>query len=458
MTRRSQLLIGVWLILGSTSQSNADESADRSWFGSYGRVNISDDGGGSRGRGSHIVPWGPRLTEGNYLELDSGYAAFREDDVEVDVLVTLGIGDRFFHYTGQWETDIAIRQAYAEARNLVAPGSFLWIGSRMYRGDDIYLFDFWPMDILNTTGAGIGWRGPMSEYALHLGFNRLENEYQSQHVAVPDVEVKTADAVFLDRQRMIASAKAEKRYGGTGDALGVKIRLYGEVHRLPEGERAAEGSFTRTEPLPDDLGWLVGAQFGLWNFARRGHLNAWIRYATGLAAYGEFAVPSGLDEDRRAVDAREIRLAFSSNYETPAFGLLAGGYVRHFKDADEHDEDFDDRLETALSLRPMWFVGRYFTPGAEASIQLSRPNGLNPRSQRQATARVVQLALVPAFTLGPAPVGSYTRPQFRMIYAVSLLNDAALDYYAADDPRSSESTVHFVGVGAEWWFGRGGGY
>ena len=452
---RLLLLLGIAAIAVPTTAS-AERGEFR--FGGYGRVNVSTDGDGGRGRSSQIVPWGPRITKPGYIELDFAYGAWRAPDAKVDTVVTLALEDAFFHYTGQWESAIAVRQAYAEAYDLLIEGGFVWVGSRMVRGDDIYLLDFWPMDILNTMGAGLGWRGPREELSLHAGFNRLENAYQTQRVSVPDGEIGSADILLLDRQRTIVSAKAEQRFGGADGALGMKLRLYSELHHLPSGEMALPPKYTDRWPLPDDRGWLLGAQFGMWNFARNGHLNVWLRYARGIAVNGEFGQPTGLDQDRRGIDESELRLAFAANYETSKLGVLAGGYLRTFSDGDANEEDFDDRVESAFSVRPTLFYGRYFTPAVEASIQLSRPNGLNPRNQQQETATITQIALIPAISFGPAPVGSYSRPQLNLIYAISFLNNAALAYYPDEDPRSAEATVHFVGIGAEWWFGRGGGY
>ena len=190
-------------------------------------------------------------------------------------------------------------------------------------------------------------------------------------------------------------------------------------------------------------------------------LNVWLRYATGLAAYDELQVPYGLSMDRRSRDAREFRAALSGNYESGIFGLMYGGYVRHFKDADGQEVDFDDRIEGAFSIRPMLIMG-IFTPALEFSYQASHANGINPRTERQEQAEIIQLGFIPAITLSKAekgePRGTYSRPQIRAIAAVSLLNQAAMDRYPLDDPRSQVSKAWFVGMGAEWWFGRGGKY
>lgn len=429
---------------------------NRFWFGSYGRIGLSMNGDGGQGRPSQIVAFGPRLIENNYLELDFGYLAYKGAEANVRVMTTLAFFDDFFHYTGQPTSAMTIRQMFVEAEKLWGTDWFAWVGSRWQRGNDIYLLNFWPMDELNIVGAGAGWRDARSEFKLLVGLNRLENGLNAQSVPVPANDFGATEVTLLDRQKQIVAALYERRFGGEGDALGYKLRLYGELHHLPSGRRALDNSFSETEPLPDDFGFVLGAQFGMWNFGKRGHVNLWLRYAGGLAVYDELGTPFGLNADRRSVDARELRVAVSGNIESKLLAVQYGGYVRHFVDADPNKEDFDDRVESAFVVRPQLNLG-LFTPGVEASVQVSRPNGLNPRTEAQAVATVTQLALVPALTFADDP-GSYSRPQLRLIYAVSLLNEAALAYYAAEDPRSKDDVVHYLGLRAEWWFGRGAGF
>src|SRR5438552_6653043 len=104
--------------------------------------------------------------------------------MSVVVHTTLGFLDDFFHFTGQFRSTMALRNLYAEATNVGTPHLSLWIGSRLYRGDDIYLFDFWPLDNLNTLGGGVGLRFGPTDLKLHIGVSRLEDPYQLQIVRI----------------------------------------------------------------------------------------------------------------------------------------------------------------------------------------------------------------------------------------------------------------------------------
>ncbi len=46
----------------------------------------------------------------------------------------------------------------------------------MYRGDDIYLLDFWPLDNLNTLGGGLAYTFLDDlDVKLHAGVNQLSS-------------------------------------------------------------------------------------------------------------------------------------------------------------------------------------------------------------------------------------------------------------------------------------------
>lgn len=434
--------------------------ADRFSFGSYGRIGFDTDTEGGAGKGRQIVAYGPRLIEDNYLELDLSYLAYKDGRREARVHTTIAFFDELFHYTGKVDAAVALRRMYLEYQEPQDPlgaMGFVWLGSRWVRGNDIYLMNFWPMDDLNLVGMGAGlvWKDRLELHGL-VGVNRLEDGRSVDRVPVPAASTFGAEEVLLnDRQKIVAALSA------TLFGKAKKLKLYGEFHRLGASERTLDGSFTETEPLPDDLGFLLGAQLGIWDFARNGHLNVWLRYAQGLAVFDELGTPFGLNRDRRSVDAKEYRLAIAGAAEMPlkgasALGVQFGAYGRMFIDADGEEEDFDDRFEMAAVVRPEWMI-HLWSVGAEASVQISRPNGLNPQTNTQAVARVMQFALIPGWTWSRAQ-GIFSRPQLRAIFAVTRLNDAALALYPEEDPRASQDTAYYVGARAEWWFGRGGGY
>ncbi|MCD6498284.1 MAG: carbohydrate porin, partial [Deltaproteobacteria bacterium] len=419
-------------------------------FGSYGRVSASTDGHGWQARSTNIVDHGPRLEETPYLEVDLYYKLKPFHGITFKTVTTLGFTDDLFHYTGDWSSMLALRNLYLEASGVYYKGLTLWVGSRQYRGDDIYLLDFWPLDNLNTLGGGaiLDWR--RLSVALHAGVNRLRDKYQYQEVAVPGLDNTSEQVVTLDRQRFITSLKVSQRFGGQGGHLGFKVKGYAEIHAIGAGVYNAHLESDKQTKLPADQGWLIGVQVGMWNFLERSsHLNLFFKYAKGLAAYGEMAVPWGLSPDRSAKRAQALTMAVSGNFEWRFLGVLVGGYVQYFRDADGQKYDWDDGWQYAFAVRPQVNIARNFAQVFEVSFQGKWPAGLEPRTETVQRPAVTKFSVMPTLVFGK---GTYARPQIRLVYTLALLNRGARLAYNPVDPRSTRKVQHYIGLQAEWWY------
>jgi maltoporin len=336
----------------------------------------------------------------------------------------------------------------------------------MYRGDDIYLFDYWPLDDQNTVGAGAEYarsvylrEGPKSavedrfSVAAHVGFNRLLNDFQFQQIEVADPVQGATTVDQLNRQRTVASATVgytmmPKTEGG----MGAKVKLHGEYHTLPSGTRKRmDGTL---EDLPADTGLLVGGELGVFGFSKnakaRNHLNLFMRYAKGLAAFDELAPPTTFGPELKTQRASELTFGLSGNVDIKYGNMMIGALSRRFVDADESSDDPDDGWEYAIDARPLvrvipdWFVG------ADVSYQARFPKGINAITLKAEDASVLQVA--PMLVFSPMGPSSFDRPQIRVFYRGAHLDQGALDLYVPDDPRHSHEWVHFIGFAAEWWF------
>lgn len=432
-------------------------------FGSYGRMIAATDFKGRPGRNADIVIRGSRLDEGNYVEME-----LRRDDyfsvtrTSTRLVSTIAAQSPVFHYNGDFNAKLALRNFYIEGRGLGGTGLSVWAGSRMYRGDDIYLLDWWPLDSLNTLGGGARYDFSQNTYlALHLGMNQPGSAYFLQQVnrAAPLNQFGSTTVNILDRQKLIGTVKASHiiRIGETG---GIKGVLYSELHGLPEGQRetAQSGSF---ETLPSDFGFTAGAQIGAFTGKRDTHLNLFFRYSGGLAAYGEFATPTDLNADKKTSGAREVVLALGGNWEAGPFTLMLGAYLRSFRNASP-GLDSGDSDEGVIALRPHIFFGELGGLAIEGSYQAQQRGVVAPvtadtsnttgtqTSSGPLVGRLFRFGVIPF--LSPAGRGSYSRPQFRVIYLVTSRNEGAKALYAKDDVFSLRNVEHFFGFGAEWWF------
>ncbi len=416
-------------------------------FGSYGRVGVGTDLRGSTPEPVNVVHKGTRVVENDYTELDLYYRLRTASGVRVKTVTTIAAAGEPFHYTGKFDAQLALRNFYAEA---TTGALSLWVGSRLYRGDDIYLLDYWPLDDLNTIGGGIVYARDRLNAAFQVGANRLLDPFQYQTREVSDPVFGATTIVELDRQRFVTSAKAEYRVWGEPAGPAVKVKGYLEAQGLPSGSRTrADDS---VENLPSDFGYTAGAQLGAWGFGPgRSHANLFVRWSQGLTAFDELQLPKGFDASKKTFPgASELMLATSINYEIPRGGVLFGGYARRFVNASPATADRDDGWEYIVNTRPHYAVIGDVEAAVDLSYQVRFPRGLDPTTLTAQDPAVMQVA--PMVLYSPFGPGSYSRPQLRLIYRAAHLNAGARDLYPLDDPRRGRSWVHFLGVEAEWWF------
>jgi len=416
-------------------------------MGTYGRGGAATDLSGGEADTLDLVTYASRIGKGPYAEVDFVFVE-ETDGATFRAVLTPAFAGQTFHYTGEWDADVAVRNLFAEAIGPRDEGWNAWAGARMWRGDDVYLWDFWPMDNLNLVGAGGGFEKNGWELRTAIGLNRLTSgAFQQQSVTVQTPgSVAPTEVEVLDRQRTVAAV----RVGRTGKAgeLTLRGRVYTELHRLPEGQRTVDARLT--EDLPADRGLTLGTEWSIWGWADGAFAHVWYRHSRGLAAFSELGVPErGYAADGSLTGARTHLLAVAGNHETERYGILWGAWLRSFKDADETTADWDDRIETAIGVRPSLFIGRHGVIATEFSHQRFVSAGLIPQKESVGAPALRQVAVMPGLQLKP---GQMSRPWIHLTYAYGLLNDDARWLWPEEDPRFASNHHHRLGVGVEWWF------
>ena len=428
-------------------------------FGSYGRIIAGTDLRGGKPEKILVVAHGPRIVEDSYLELDMSYGFETPHGAKLRPVITLAFDGTLFHDTGEFDAHPALRNLFLDAT--VTPEITLWAGSRMYRGDDIYLFDYWPLDNQNTVGAGAFYHNKQGlELAVHAGTNRLLDPFQYQQIQVPNPAQGSVVVTQLNRQRMIASATAAYLMLRPPEQVSIKLKLHAQIHELPSGTRAtgcdASGAnCDGFQTLPADSGYLIGAEASFFGMAPsalgfRRHLNVFARYAKGLAAFDELAPPTSFGPDLTTTNANELSFGASGNWDAAFGNMIIGALSRRWIDASGNASDPANGWEYALDARPLARLSPDWFAGADVSYQARFPQGLSPITLRAEDPAVWQLA--PMVVYSPMGPSSYDRPQLRFVFDVAHLNTGALDTYVPDDPRHGHAWQYFLGVQAEWWF------
>jgi maltoporin len=306
------------------------------------------------------------------------------------------------------------------------------------------------MDNLNTIGGGGSYdAGETFQLALTFGLSRPDDPFQRQTTTTLSRDgFLPAELVVLDRPRFVVASRATVfPFGRSGDRA-AKLVLYGEGHFLASGERQLDGG--GRERLPGENGYVLGAQLGGWQVSNRSHLNVFFRYARGLAAFDPLSVPFRPGEAFSTDRAREIQLGLSGNYENGAFGLQLGAYYRNFRSPSPGALDGHRLAEGVVVARPMVWLGQQAGVAAELSYQAMQTTRLDEVTGRPVRGGVTKLGLIPF--ISPFGRDTYTRPQLRLIYSLTLRDADARRLYPVADPRSRRSAEHFLGIGAEWWF------
>lgn len=415
-------------------------------FGSYGRVGIGSDLAGQLGRSTNVVAHGPRLIEDPYAELELR----REDEwgpVKSRMVATMAFFPPFFHFSGSLDQRIGLRNLYVEAQ--VGERFSAWAGSRMYRGDDIYLLNFWPLDDLNTIGAGVAVKlTDETTLKVHGGMQRLDvpGQYQVVQSANPLGGVGSVSVARLDRPRIIESLKLshELHLG----AVGARLSAYAEAHQLGAGVQR-DVTTGDEQALPADWGLLGGVQLSVWGDGTR-FAHLWVRHARGLAAYDELQAPATFNNQLTTQGANTTRLALAGGWDTAHAGVMVGGYVDLVRDAGASQVSAQKYDEAAASVRGQWYATRFFGLALEASYQRRTYALVDDATGQRRSGGVTQLGVMPYFA--PLGQGLFARPQLRLVYALSLRDAGARSFYAADDPFSQRGVEHYVGVSVEWWF------
>jgi maltoporin len=422
-------------------------------------VNVASDARGGTGRPADIVAFGSRLDEESYAELE-----FRREDrfsggIQSRIVTTLALLPPFFHFSGKLDNTIAVRQLYAQG---TLDGWTLWGGARMYRGDDVYLLNFWPLDNQNTVGGGVGKAFTSSDthVALHAGMQRLDNPYQFQEIPAPiPFGVGAQPITYLDRPRTIETLKVtqfirngegKSYFHGSGlEKAGFKVIAYGELHQISAGARR-DTNTNQDVSLPSDTGFLLGSQLTFFTGERDTFLSLVMRHARGLAAYDPLSTPDTFALDRTTDGASETRVVLSGNYEYGDFGVTGAGYLRWFRDAGPAKTTLAKYDEGIVAVRPQWYFAEHFGLALEGSYQARRYAMLAPNSTGALTPSLVRGAVVPYFS--PSGRGTFKRPMIGLVYLISSRDAAARALYPAGDVFNQRHIEHYVGLNVEWWF------
>jgi hypothetical protein len=367
-----------------------------------------------------------RLLEGQYFELGLKNSVNRDNHL----MLTLAMGGDSFHYNNDWTSPgIALRNLYFEMGKIPADSRWsAWFGSRMYRGDDMYLYDYWPLDAQNLLGGGVAFNGENQTVEFAAGVKK-ENAYSV-----------ASDATTLDfsSQRFIFINKITFPLTD-----GRKIKTVAEFNMVP----SATATFNTTRiTTPSVPGVMVGGQY----MYLPGH-SAFLTYgygavseANGLATQ---AVPvlTVAKVDGGTMDtggalysqkgSQDLRLALGGSQEVLTYnsGMLYGLIARMNKPSGLNVTG----TSISAAIRPMHYLSDHVHVGAEFDgVAYGQTLSANDVSYLQ-VAPMIEYAM---------NKNAYGTPKFRLI-ASNVFYSKPVTHFDA-----SSKYAFTVSTGFEVWF------
>jgi maltoporin len=363
-----------------------------------------------------------RLLEGSYFEISlanhmPGNSHFK---------FTFAYASDLFHYTNVWAANgIVIRDLYYEMKQLPANEKFsLWAGSRMYRGDDIYLYDNWFLDNHNFLGAGMAYHGPQTiEFAIGA-----KKGSGLMPIDSPSYTYSYNSQRFIVVNKVLLPQESDKFF---------KTNI--EFQVLPASTAKYNGTDIK---VPATYGMMAGAQYGY----LKGH-NAFLNYGYGDVtggvenAYGNVTSVTtvagqtldGVDlHARRTSQNLDLALGGSEEMAAMPAGLLYGALARVTK-----PQGSNMGMGVSGVIRPMYYMDDHFHAGVELNAVLYG------RTINSGDINYYQVSPMLEYALNR---NAYGTPKFRVILANAFYSKETVKY------GSPTKYAFTLAGGFEVWF------
>lgn len=469
------LLLIVFLVHEGRAQSNImyQDVFTADWFsmgfGSYGRigVNWSTNVGNTLGRRLNLNNMGSiggRMEEQDYLELGMAFhmrpVTKRYDSLEINVQFRASVFSRSAALFGNSTTEtfggltIGLPEMYAEARNLFNKDLNIWVGSRLYRGPDVHMADYFYFNDHSGQGFGVEYK--------RTRFNVNFVASTDTTATVPPyfyLNIKSGTSSLEIRERTVMVLEQDFKVGK--DLLFSALLEY---HKIGDPTSASDTSNLLLS-FPGDHGWVIGGRMQ-WNRLgnlRPGSFNQLgVRYGSRIANGGDGG-STRTWETFGAVDTTSFKFSEAYSWHivdhflfniSPGFSL--NGYaiynksrgaapVKGLSETYLGREVYNAKEDLSVGVKGVNYISDIFHWQTELHYS-QRKDG------DQDWYNMVKLSLIPTLAVrGEKSV--WSRPHFRFIYSVARYND-----YARDNLYSSYLQLvgpkrwgHFFGVRAEWW-------
>jgi maltoporin len=435
-------------------------------FGTYGRAGIAYSLGSPNsdypkslnlnGMGSI----GGRFEENDYLELAA--AMHFKPKIAGKDSTKINVQTRFAFYTTQGQLignvnnnsiggiTTAIPELYAEANNIMGSEWSVWLGARLFRGDDIHIIDHFYFD--DHSGQGIGIKHKNTQFSV-IFTGSIDTTSTLPPYFYLDIVNGTPTLALRNRYVSVLEHTLKVNSG--------YVKLLGEFQRLPSGTTE---DATTIYNYPADVGYVAGAKYYKNIRSKPGSFNAIsVRYGTGIANGGDggssrtyvtYGGPNLRTNNFKNACSLAITETFLLNFNKK---YSLNGYAIYTKSRGASDSLntttdylgkqilFNRKQDIAFGARGTWYIKNWLHLLHEFDMAW-RKDGT------QDFAQMTKITIAP--TLVPtADPDVWARPHLRFVYSVAHYNNfAASQLYSPYLAQSgTKSWGQYIGVKAEWW-------
>ena len=432
-------------------------------IGSYGRAGIARGDNVQYPRSLNLNGMGSiggRMEENDYFELAIALRFAPVSDAADTTRIT--VQSRLALYTTQGQIignvtsnsfggiTAALPELFAEARNIMGTPWSLWVGARLFRGDDIHIIDHFYFDDHSSQGFGIQYRNTQFSIMLPAAVDTTSSLppyfYLNIVNGTPTLGLRNRSVYIVEH---------------TLPFEGGNLKLMGEYHRLA---KATLADSVAGLSYPADFGYVLGIKYkkNLSTHLPGSFFDGSLRYGSGIANGGDgggsksFLTYGGPDLETQSFgNAWSVAVTssllwnISNHYSVNTYGIFMKS--RGASDSLNITSDyrgnllFNRKTDFAIGARATWYIKDWLHLLHELNFS-SRKDGT------QDAAQMIKFSIAPTLV----PNGKrdvWSRPHFRFVYSVARYNQFAADnlYSPYLAQTGSKRWGHYFGVKTEWW-------
>ncbi|MEH0155560.1 carbohydrate porin [Limibacter armeniacum] len=440
-------------------------------LGGYGRVGFgwNYENNGSIGQKLNLLNMGSiggRMEEQDYLELVNviKFKPKNNDSTDIHVQTRFSVYSQSLNLFGNTSSSsfqgltLAVPEIFVLARDIKGLPLNVWVGARLYRGEDVHIADHFYFNDHSGQGFGVEYK---------------DTRFTTIFVSSTDTASTLPPSFFINIQSGTPSLALRGRFVYALEQ-DFPITPYSTVTGLLEFQHLENANDQDLEVLPDsirklvnypsDNGWVLGARLNKIHstLLDGSYSNLSLRYGSRIANGGDGGVSrTYLTFGAPDLNSQKFEGAYSWSFVAHSVlnlnpKLTTAGYIIYTKSkgaAKSNDmaptflgqEVLNKKEDFTIGGRATHYLTDLFHLFWELHYSQRKDGTIDPAS-------VVKFSLAP--TIAPTQERSqWARPHLRFVFSLARYNDQAKEtlYSPYLQFAGEKRWGHYLGIKAEWW-------